>query len=259
MNCTYKIVIDLLRNHDADIITSPKHPDKLNCVIQSILVSEFSLNDLITHCNSYLSIFKKEWIVIRICEHCCTPYMPAKNNYTRQINCTQKKCTDVRNIIRSKEFRLDNPDNFKKTPDQIVEGTYRTKVHNPRRNEARRLRSQANKAVQKSLEPVVKRQMKEVERVFVDKQRTSASVLSFHLKTFVGILALCLGWGRQTSALSVRTVLDKCYKKGIRFLEADPVLNQQLEHLYEQYTHYPSLTSEDLNEILQPGAAPADP
>jgi len=259
MNCTYGIAIDLLRNHDADTNTSPKYSDKLNECIQTILISGFSLKDLINHCNSYLCVFKKKWIVIRICEHCSNPYMPVRNNHTRQFYCTQKKCKQRRNIIRSEKYRIDNPDHFMITAALIAEENYRTKEYNDARNEARRLRTQAKKAVQKSLEPVVKREMKKTARVFVAKQRTSASVLNFHLKTFIGIAALCLGWGRQTSALSVREMLDRCYKNGVGFLEADPVFNQQLEHLYEQFTHYPSLSNEDFTEIFQSGTTSTGP
>ncbi len=178
---------------------------------------------------------------VKYCQHCRKPFEPNKFNAKRQKFCTRAECKRQRNIIRSRKFRENNPDYFKKSPSQ----TYRTKIYNDQRDQKRKLESLANRVVSKQ------------KRVFVDQTKTLASLLEFFLFTFLGMTSFASGGLRQTSAFNLSNLLSLYYKDGVSLINADVNLKHKLEILYEFVTQSDqSFESEKLAEILQLAGSP---
>lgn len=175
----------------------------------------------------------------KICKHCQTKFITSKFHTTCQVYCTQAECKRERNKIRSKKFRNNNPDYFKKTDPEIADNSYRTEKHNPQRK------------LKRHIKRCVKGIIDQQEQVFVATSQTFAFKLDFVLKIVLGMTVLSLGGLRQTSAFMMSNLLNSAYKDGVSLINADANLKHKLEILYEHIREPDKPFSEkDFTEIL---------
>ena len=176
----------------------------------------------------------------KYCDFCSKQFTPNKYNRSQQKYCTDKECRKDRKKVSNANFRIRNPNYYKKSSKEIEENTYRTKVYDQQRLENRRIASLAKRVIKKQ------------KRVIVDQTESFVSLLNFFFLTFLGMLSYSTGGLRQASAFSISNLLNLFYKDGVSIMCADANLKQKMEVLYEFITKSDQcFTVEELAEILQ--------
>ena len=156
---------------------------------------------------------------VKYCALCKKQFIPNKFNAKRQKYCTDKKCIKERSRIRNKQFRINNPTYYKKNTQEIEENTYRTQEYNQQRQSKRKFESMG------------KRLIIQQKRVFVDNNKSLASLLEFFFSTFLGMVIHSNG-GRQSSAFATGNLLNLFYKDGVSTICANKNLKQKMESIY---------------------------
>lgn len=170
------------------------------------------------------------------CAHCSKQFTVSKYHVNRQKYCTDKKCRQDRNILRSKAYRVKYPDYHKKSPNS----EYRTKVYN------------GNRSVQRKMDRLAKRAFDGQKQMFVDNVQTFVSLLEFYLFTFLGMTSVSTGGLRQTSAFNLCNLLDNFYKDGVSLVNSDANFKSKLEVINEFVTQFTqSPTSSEIAEVFQ--------